>query len=176
MSNNDEIHHEDVEKQKIDGAVEQIEKQESVPVDNKENAAEKIILQDGRKAEKRTSVDAVGNQVIEIFAEEERPLKLEERVVRESKTFVTKEIHQTLRNGVVDSEVVYELDDSVWNAINSLTAKKEDISEPKKIKSLSAKKMLEEIVENKNSKKSIVNTVLIGLIVAQAMFLLWYLL
>ena len=84
---------------------------------------EKIILEDGRNAEKRIVFDENGNEVVEVFAEEKRSLKLETRIVRETKNIVIKEVHQTLKDGVVDHEVVYALDPSVLASVSSLTEK-----------------------------------------------------
>lgn len=68
---------------------------------------ESIVMDDGRRAERHTTFDANGNKVVEIFAEEKRPLKLENRVVQEMKQVVAKEIRQQVRDGqVVVEEVV----------------------------------------------------------------------
>jgi hypothetical protein len=48
------------------------------------NKIESLVLDDGRRAERHITLDANGNEVIEIFAEEKRPLKLEKRIVRET--------------------------------------------------------------------------------------------
>ena len=61
----------------------------------------KITLEDGRIAERRVSIDADGNEVIELYAEEKRPLKLEKKVVREYKKVLAKEVHQTIKDGEV---------------------------------------------------------------------------
>lgn len=63
-----------------------------------------ITLEDGRRSERHISYDANGNEVVEIFAEEHRPLKLEKRIVREYKQVVAKETHQTVKDG----DVVFE--------------------------------------------------------------------
>lgn len=62
---------------------------------------QKITLDDGRMAERHISFDEAGNEIIEIFAEEKRPLKLEKRVQREFKTVVAKETHETIRDGEI---------------------------------------------------------------------------
>lgn len=67
---------------------------------------EKITLDDGRVAERHITTDASGNEVVEIFAEEKRPLKLEKRIVREMKSVVAKETHETIRDGEVTLQEV----------------------------------------------------------------------
>jgi hypothetical protein len=62
---------------------------------------QKLTLDDGRVAERHVSTDEAGNEIIEIFAEEKRPLKLEKRVKREYKTVVAKETHEMVRDGEV---------------------------------------------------------------------------
>lgn len=65
---------------------------------------ESLTLNDGRRAERHTVIDGYGNEVVEIFAEEKRPLKLEKRIQREFKNIVSKELHETIRDG----EIVYQ--------------------------------------------------------------------
>ena len=61
----------------------------------------RMTLDDGRHAERHTSVDANGNEVVEVFAEEARPLKLEKRIHREYKNVLSKETHETIKDGEV---------------------------------------------------------------------------
>lgn len=134
---------------------------------------EKMLLDDGREAEKRVSVDQDGKEVTEIFAEEKRPFKLEKRIVRETKNIVVKEVHQTLKDGVVDHEVVYALDDALLRSVSSLTEK---TSEPVGCdKVLKAQEVVEQVVDSKK-KDRLVNGVLIALVVLQVVFLVGYLL
>lgn len=74
---------------------------------------ESLVLDDGRRAERHTTVDANGNEVVEIFAEEKRPLKLEKRIVREMKNIVAKEVHQVVKDGEVSYEEVLSLEPEV---------------------------------------------------------------
>ena len=69
--------------------------------DHDEVRVQKMILDDGRNAERHISVDGDGNEVVEIFAEEKRPLKLEKRIQREFKSVIAKETHQTIKDGEV---------------------------------------------------------------------------
>lgn len=64
---------------------------------------ETLTLDDGRKAERHVSMDSNGNQVIDVFVEEKRPLKLEKRIIREFKQVVAKETHQIIHNGEVEA-------------------------------------------------------------------------
>jgi hypothetical protein len=65
-----------------------------------------LTLDDGRRAERHISNDNDGSEIVEIFAEEKRPLKLEKKIKREFKTVVAKEIHQTVKDGEVVLEEV----------------------------------------------------------------------
>jgi hypothetical protein len=69
--------------------------------DDHEIRVHKLTLDDGRHAERHLSVDEDGNEVVEIFAEEKRPLKLEKRIHREFKNVVSKETHETIKDGEV---------------------------------------------------------------------------
>lgn len=69
--------------------------------DHEEIRVHKMTLDDGRHAERHTSVDENGNEIVEIFAEEPRPLKLEKRIHREFKNIVAKETHETIKDGDV---------------------------------------------------------------------------
>ena len=62
---------------------------------------ETITLSDGRHAERHVTEDENGNEIVEVFAEERRPLKLEERIVREHKRVVAKETHEKIRDGEI---------------------------------------------------------------------------
>lgn len=72
-----------------------------------------ITLEDGRRAERHSFNDENGNEVIEIFSEDKRPLKLEKRIVREHKKVVAKETHQTIRDGEVAEVEVRSLHEDV---------------------------------------------------------------
>lgn len=74
---------------------------------------ETLTLDDGRRAERHVFADPAGHEVVEIFAEEKRPLKLEKRIVREYKNIVSKETHQTVRDGNVTFEEVRSLEPEV---------------------------------------------------------------
>lgn len=74
---------------------------------------ETLTLDDGRRAERHVSNDEAGNEVVEIFAEEKRPLKLEKRLVREFKNVVSKEVHQTVKDGEIVLEEVHALEPNV---------------------------------------------------------------
>lgn len=80
---------------------------------NHEVKVQQITLEDGRSAEKHISVDANGNEVVEIFVEEKRPKKLEKRIVRERKTIVAKETHEDVHDGEVTQVKVLSLEPEV---------------------------------------------------------------
>lgn len=81
--------------------------------DEQEIKVEALTLDDGRRAERHIILDEQGNEVVEIFAEEKRPLKLEKRIVREYKNIVSKETHQTVKDGEVAYEEVRSLEPEV---------------------------------------------------------------
>jgi hypothetical protein len=72
-----------------------------------------LTLDDGRRAERHVSVDENGQEVVEIFAEEKRPLKLEKRILREYKNVIAKETHQTVKDGEVAYEEVHSTEPEV---------------------------------------------------------------
>ncbi len=77
--------------------------------DHLETRVEHITLHDGRRAERHVSYDEVGNEVVEVFAEEKRPLKLEERTVRETEEIVSRETIEHVRDGEVTYREVRSL-------------------------------------------------------------------
>ena len=77
--------------------------------DHMEARVEHITLHDGRKAERHISYDEMGNEVVEVFAEEKRPLKLEERIVRETEEIVSRETVEHVRDGEVTYREVRSL-------------------------------------------------------------------
>lgn len=74
-----------------------------------EPCVENITLPDGRKAERHTTHDKDGNEVVEIFAEEKRPLKLEERIIREREEIVSRETVEKVKDGEVSMREVRSL-------------------------------------------------------------------
>lgn len=75
-----------------------------------QNNTERWTLEDGRRAERRVSEvleNGVGERVVELHVEDERPLKLKERVVERTKPFVyEREIHSLDNAGnVVEKKV-----------------------------------------------------------------------
>jgi len=84
------------------------------PCCNGENKrVENITLPDGRQAERHIFNDENGNEVVEVFAEERRPRKLEERILRERKQIVAKETRETIQDGEVTQVEVRSLEPEV---------------------------------------------------------------
>jgi hypothetical protein len=132
---------------------------------------EEILLDDGRHAEKRVVVDEKGNQVVEIFAEQRMPLKLEKRIVCETKNIVVKEIHQMLDNGKVVSEEVFEVSPEAFALTKNVVEKQVSDAPVSKFQ-----EVVEQNVENKNKKDKMVNMIMIAVIAVQVVLLLGYLL
>ncbi len=66
---------------------------------------ERTIL-DGRVAERHTSFNENGDKIVEIFAEDKRPLHLEKRIVQKHKNIVSEERTEYVKNGeIVEVEV-----------------------------------------------------------------------
>lgn len=66
---------------------------------------ERTIL-DGRVAERHTSFNEDGDKIVEIFAEDKRPLHLEKRIVQKHKNIVAEERTEYVKNGeIVEVEV-----------------------------------------------------------------------
>lgn len=72
-----------------------------------------MTLEDGRRAERHITHDEAGNEIIEIFTEDKRPLKLEKRIVKEHKVVVAKETHQTIQDGEVAQVEVLSMEPEV---------------------------------------------------------------
>ncbi len=72
-----------------------------------------LTLDDGRRAERHVTHDDSGNEVVEIFAEERRPLKMEKRIVREYKKIVSKETHETIKDGEISHIEVRSLEPEI---------------------------------------------------------------
>ncbi len=71
---------------------------------------EDITLSDGRRAERHTTLDADGNEIVEIFAEEKRPVKLEKRITRKHKNIVAEEIVEMVKDGEISHREVRNLE------------------------------------------------------------------
>ena len=77
---------------------------------NCEERIEPFVTDDGRRAEKHFKCDENGQQVVEIYAEEHRPLHLEKRVLQEVDEIVVKEIHEEIVDGNITKQDVYALE------------------------------------------------------------------
>jgi cobalamin biosynthesis Mg chelatase CobN len=64
-------------------------------VENKK-IIEKITLEDGRLAERHTSVDSAGNKVVEVYEEEKRPVLLKKRVIEVEKKVLAEKRVETI--------------------------------------------------------------------------------
>jgi hypothetical protein len=69
-----------------------------------------IKTDDDRRAERHFSVNDEGHEVVEIFAEERRPLKLEKRIIKEKEEIVGKVTEETIKDGEVVHKVVKDRD------------------------------------------------------------------
>jgi hypothetical protein len=76
-----------------------------------EKRIEKIMLEDGRRAEKHI-VDEGDTKVQELHVEDERPLRLAQRVVEKRKPIVYERNIQTIKDGQVVEEKLESLDPS----------------------------------------------------------------
>lgn len=68
---------------------------------DKTNKIERFTLEDGRKAERHISTNESGEKVIEIFVEEQRPLKLEKRITEKRKEILAEQKVETIQNGEI---------------------------------------------------------------------------
>ena len=162
-------------------------------------ATEKWILDDGRRAEKRvreihTPEKMESEKIIELHMEDERPLKLKQRIVEKTKPYVFERKTETLdeHGNVVDMKVesvdpkvnFQFVDHIVADGINSTHVRpsslsKEEIVEAVKesmkschgstCKKLKSKGVVEEVESNieKNNGASTMDKVLIGVIAIQ---------
>jgi len=133
---------------------------------------EKFVLEDGRKAEKTVVESKINDKesqrVIEIKAEESRPLKAQQRITEKMKSYVYERVTETLdqeTGRVIDTKV--ESFDCVTGEI------KEEKESPNKIKSLGA---IEQVNESQGSYdlKNILLTLVILAQVAGLIYLLFW--
>jgi hypothetical protein len=127
---------------------------------------EEVTLDDGRRAEKHITKDS-SKEVVEVFAEQKPVMKLENRIIRETKTIVVKEIHQKLEDNNVVSEEVFEVSPEAF----SLT---KNISTQSVKPNVKLEEVVEQAVGEKKKNDKIVNFVLIGMIVLQVALLVGY--
>ncbi len=163
---------------------------------------ESLTLDDGRRAERHIVTDENGNEVVEIFAEEKRPLKLEKRIVRELKQVVAKDgevTHQEIhslepeialqvrsRIGVADhanlfdgqyvskQEIGQMIQDGVVACVSALMMNAEPVMQKSPEPIFKAQAIVEKNVEEKKKKD---NLVVIGMgivMVAQILFFAYY--
>ena len=70
-----------------------------------------IVLDDGRRAERRTTVADDGTETIEVYAEAERPMHLVDRVTKKKSLVVTEETHETAdETGAVVASTTQRID------------------------------------------------------------------
>lgn len=82
-------------------------------MDTKENKIEKVTLQDGRLAERRTFYDDEGSEVVEVYVEPKRNLKLDKRVINKTKQVIAEQRIQTIRDGEVVDEEIHSIEPEV---------------------------------------------------------------
>jgi hypothetical protein len=74
---------------------------------------EKVTLEDGRVAERHTSVNENGEKVVEVYVEEKKPLKLEKRIVEKTKQVLSEQVVETLQDGQVVDRQVHSIEPNV---------------------------------------------------------------
>jgi hypothetical protein len=68
---------------------------------------EKIHLDDGRVAERHTTINEQGDEVVEMFVEPKKTLNLDKRIVNKHKQVLAEQIIETIQDGqVIDRKVV----------------------------------------------------------------------
>jgi hypothetical protein len=160
-------------------------------------AVQKISLEDGRLAERHSYVDENGNEVIELFAEEVKPLHIEQRIIREYKNVVAKETRQTFQNGeVVQQEVLSTEPDVPLQIRERIAVKAPEVPEnsfatkadldemvsrltyqmqikdpPVSNIPLTAQALVEKNVEEKNQNKLVINLVLAAILLVNVAFI-----
>lgn len=71
-----------------------------------EKKVEKLVLEDGRVAERHVYTDVEGNEVVEMYAEPQKSLSLNRRIVNKVKPVLVEQVIETIKDGeVVDREV-----------------------------------------------------------------------
>jgi hypothetical protein len=82
-------------------------------VDTKERKTEKVTLEDGRLAERRTFYDDEGSEVVEVYVEPKRNLTLDKRVINKTKTVLAEQRIQTIKDGEVVDEEVHSIEPNI---------------------------------------------------------------
>ena len=82
-------------------------------MDTKEKKTEKVTLEDGRLAERRTYYDDEGSEIVEVYVEPKRNLKLDKRVINKTKTVLAEQRIQTIRDGEVVDEEIHSIEPEV---------------------------------------------------------------
>lgn len=74
---------------------------------------EKVTLEDGRIAERRKFRNEEGDEVVEVYVEPKKPLKLDKRVINKHREILAEQRIQTIRNGQVVDEEVHSIEPEV---------------------------------------------------------------
>ena len=129
---------------------------------------EEVKLDDGRRGERHV-VKQSDKEVVEIFAEQKPVLKLENRIIRETKTVVVKEIHQKLNDGNVVSEEVFEVSPEAFSLTKNVTAQAADVAPESNTQAV-----VEEKVNQDKSKDNLLNTIMVIVILVQIALLVGF--
>jgi hypothetical protein len=143
---------------------------------------EKTLTDDGRKKEKHVKEEKVGEEtykVIEVFEEIPLSLKLKTKVIEKTKSFNLVYEKETItfnsETGEVVDSVIEKIDlPSLVPVYSSEEAsKKEDLTNKPQVKNII--KSLEEKVKGRScNTKKILDKVLLGVVVAQLAYLVYY--
>lgn len=140
---------------------------------------EKSVTDDGRKKEKHIKEEKIGEEthkIVEVF--EEMPLKLKTKVIEKTKNFnlvYEKEIiTYNSETGEVLNSVVEKLDLPELRVVQQNKEVYKEIIKDNNIEVKSIIKKLEEKVTTNDKSKKILDKVLLGVVVAQLCYLVYY--
>jgi hypothetical protein len=143
-----------------------------------DSLVEKSLTEDGRKKEKHVKEEKIGEEihkVVEIFEEIPLNLKLKTKVVEKTKSFDLVYERETITYNPETGEVV----DSVVEKIDMPSLKTVDVArevssqEKPEVKNI-IKSLEEKVKKGSCSTKKILDKVLLGVVVAQLAYLVYY--
>lgn len=140
---------------------------------------EKLVTEDGRKKEKHIKEEKVGEEthkIVEVF--EEMPLKLKTKVIEKTKNFnlvYEKEvITYNSETGEILNSVVEKLDLPELRVVSQNKELYKEVKNNNTVEVKSIIKSLEEKVTTNDKSKKILDKVLLGVVIAQLCYLVYY--
>lgn len=94
-------------------------------MDTMNKKIERIQLEDGRMAERHSSLDEEGNEVVEIYSEPVKNLSLEKRVVNKHRKVLAEQVVETIQDGAVIEQKTTSIDPPSPQLVNHIRVAQE---------------------------------------------------